>query len=352
MVLLKLIILGFLTTGCSNFSYLVEQGVGQLRLQNRARENSEVLKDKLLHPENKEKIKLIQTYKKYFYEYFSRPSTSIYSKTTILENPAVSYLVISSPHTEIKAQKTCFPIMGCFPYLGFFNPESAKDYAKDLQEEDLVTYIRPVYAYSTLGYFEDTILSSFFYYDQFALAELIFHELFHTLFFAKDEVKLNENLANFFGKKLAEIYFAGNSKLSERKERLTKNKELAREVVRLVADLQNSYNLNSVRTREVTEGILEDFLQDKFLPSIEKKCNQLGIPTKTCYPLHREWNNASFAAYLTYEKEGDKIQKLFEQEGSNLKQFLTRIEEWYQDFDSQSHDKKSFSAYLWGKLKP
>ena len=61
--------------------------------------------------------------------------------------------------------------------------------------------------YSTLGYFDDPILSSFFNYNKFDLTVLIFHELFHTIYFYKNKVQLNENLANFFGREMAIEYY-------------------------------------------------------------------------------------------------------------------------------------------------
>src|SRR5690606_2478177 len=131
-----------------------------------------------------------------FYHYFDAKPTSIYSKTTMLENPAVSYLVIATPHTSLEPHQFKFPFVGSFPYIGFFNKDSAQKFARELEEdENLVTWVRPVYAYSTLVYFEDRILSSFFHYEDVELAELIFHELVHSCFFIMDEVDLNEHMA-------------------------------------------------------------------------------------------------------------------------------------------------------------
>ncbi|MBT5093001.1 MAG: hypothetical protein HOM21_02085, partial [Halobacteriovoraceae bacterium] len=198
-----LLIVAFLSSGCAKFSYLVEQGIGQLKLQSRSKKNSEILKDPTVEESIKDKIKLITKYKEYFYRYWGKPSTGIYSKTTILKGEAVTHLVIVSPADKIEALEECFPLVGCFPYLGFFKKASAKEYASKKSAEGFVTYTRPVYAYSTLGKLEDRILSSFFQYKDSELAELIFHELFHTIFFIKDEVELNENLANYFGQVMA-----------------------------------------------------------------------------------------------------------------------------------------------------
>ena len=86
---------------------------------------------------------------------------------------------------------------GCFPYLGFFKEGEAKKYAMKQEENGFSTYTRPVYAYSSLGHWNDRILSSFFHFDSRELANLVFHELFHHIFFIKNEVSLNENLATF-----------------------------------------------------------------------------------------------------------------------------------------------------------
>ena len=190
--------LGTLLCGCAQVGYLYEQGIGQWTLLSDAEENAVVLEKKELKESDKEKIKQIEKLKKYFYGYWEKEETKIYSKTTILKQDAVSYLVIVSPTNEIKPIETCFPFMGCFPYLGFFNEKSAKEFAQKNESEDKITWIRPVYAYSTLGYLTDTILSSFFYYNEYELAELVFHELFHTIFFVKNDVDLNENLAMHF----------------------------------------------------------------------------------------------------------------------------------------------------------
>ena len=95
------------------------------------------MKDPKVSKINKDKIELIGKYKEYFYNYFKRKSTPIYSKTMILDSEAVSYLVITSKKDEIKALNECFPFVGCFPYLGFFKKRSAKKYALEKESDGL-----------------------------------------------------------------------------------------------------------------------------------------------------------------------------------------------------------------------
>lgn len=312
-------------------------------------DNKKMLKDPKVKTEHKEKIIKIEKYKKYFYDYFGKESTDIYSETTILKGKAVTYLVISSPFDKIKAIEECFIFAGCFPYLGFFKESSAKEFAVEQEEDGLITYVRPVYAYSTLGNFEDNILSSFFYYDDTSLAELIFHELFHTIFFAKDEVDLNENLANYFGQEMVIDYFKMDEKQqSERRTSKELSSNLSLEVVVQANKLQELYKKLKPKSKEASKVILEGFLETSFKPAVEKKCTELGIPLENCFPLKRTWNNASLAAFLTYEKSMDKIRSIRDSKGLSLKDFFGYIEKEYNSYrDSSSKD--SFEVWFLNK---
>lgn len=344
-----IVILGsLLFSGCAKFDYLYEQSVGQISLQSKARNNDEMLKNVRVPRDQKDKIKKIQELKKYFYTYWGKKETAIYSQTTMLENKAVTYLVVASPFSEIKAVETCFPLMGCFPYLGFFNLSSAKAYAKAQEKENLVTWVRPVYAYSTLGYFTDTILSSFFHYTDFELAELIFHELFHTIFFINNQVELNENLANYFSKEMLEEYFTKTNQIDylriQEKEEI-EDKALRKQVVNLTIELQELYQKILPKTKEDSEGILNEFMEKRFKPEILKTCQAHNIEPKNCFPLERKWNNASFAAFLTYEKKSDDLAGLQKKLGLDLKGYFNWISNKYSSFKNQS-EVTDFSQYL------
>ncbi|WP_259764760.1 aminopeptidase, partial [Pseudomonas protegens] len=52
-------------------------------------------------------------------------------------------------------------------------------------------------AYSTLGWFDDPIISSMMHWGDERLATLIFHELAHQRFYVKDDTEFNESFATF-----------------------------------------------------------------------------------------------------------------------------------------------------------
>ena len=321
-LLVRLIFLITLLTSCSKMQYLMEQGRGQKNLLKNARPNQEVLEDPKVLKKDKEVIRKIIKYKKYFYEFWGEGPSAIYDKTTFLEGKAVTYLVIASPHDEIKAKMECFPFFGCFPYLGFFKAESAKAHARDLYEDGWITYIRPVYVYSTLGHFDDPILSSMFKMNETSLAETVFHELFHTKFFIKDEVDINEALANLVGQEMAEIYFSVST--VEKKKRILKKKrfeKIDRYIVKMAQILNGRYKKHQNLTKEESEKIINDFLLKEFFPGIKKKCSSLKFKKEDCYPLKRTWNNASFTGFLTYEKNEGKLANLKKKLGLDLRGF-------------------------------
>lgn len=331
------ILLLLLLTSCAKVNYLYHQSFGQMKVFTKSKSNKKLLESVRTPEEIKDKIRYIEELKSYFYKYWNEKTTPTYSRTTVLDQKAVTYLVITSPFKEIKADKECFPFMGCFPYLGFFNLNHAKEYAKEKEELGKYSYIRPVYAYSTLGYFDDPILSSFFIYDEFDLAELIFHELFHTIFFIKNQVELNENLANYFGKEMAIEYFklkGKNHHVGIEKEE--KSKELRKLIVVLTNKYKKLLKQKAPQSRADSDKLLDNFLKTEFFPRVESKCESLKV--KKCFALKRKWNNASLAAYLTYENKADRIGKKRVANGQTLKEFFAYIRKTTENFEGEEKE--------------
>lgn len=339
-----------LLSSCAKVGYLWDQGWGQMNLLRKGRPNSEVLADKSISEEARKKIKLIETYKSYFYDYWKMKPTGIYSETTFLEGEAVTYLVIASPYNLIKAKDHCFPFMGCFPYLGFFSEKKAEDYAAGLREskDSWQTYVRPVYAYSTLGYFEDRILSSFFHYSDEELADLIFHELFHTLFFIKDEVDLNEALASYFARQMALEYFSVTDKEKEVRSAKKHRQDLInRYFVSLVNKLNEKYKEKSFKEPNQAITFRDAYFKNDLIPKMEEICREQGV--KNCYWAKKPWNNASLAAFLTYEDRGDEIEKHHKKLGVSLKDFFSSLKNSYAKYEKEE-PAVSFTEFWLGKV--
>jgi predicted aminopeptidase len=334
-------------SSCAKFGYITEQGIGQVSLEWNGESNEDALKNKNISDANKKKIKDIQTYKKYFYNYLGVAETDIYDETTILKNDAVTYLVIISPENKIEAVKTKFPIVGSFPYLGFFKKSSALEYKKKKEKEGYATYMRPVYAYSTLNQwiFDDNILSSFFHYNERQLAELIFHELTHTVLFIKDEVEFNESFAQLIGREMAFEYFKyDNRKIEMLNISEQKNEKLLSKISELSAELSKKY---LAQTFDYKKTLIE-FQKSIFTPAIKKICIVEVI--KNCWPLKGSWNNAKYAAFGTYQNKQSIIEEIKISKKFNIKELFKYTESKYQEYDDKDPDE-SFITFLKRKEK-
>ena len=333
---MKVLIILLLFSSCAKVSYLAEQGVGQIALEWGEVDADEFIKNESNPHKNRDKVALVLKAKSFFYKYFNLKETPIYDEVKVLKTKAVTYLVIHSKPDFIKAEKTWFPIMGNFPYLGFFSKKSADDYAKEKKEEGFHVFTRPVFAYSTLNHplwpWYDNILSSFFIYDDKELVELIFHELVHTIFFLSDDIEFNENLAEFISQELSKIYFNWSEKdLEQIKSKQEVFKRLALEVNKSVSVLNERYKIIKNSNK-----VLNEYLKNEFYPSVKGICSS-EQSTQKCWPLRGEWNNARFAAYATYQARQNEIKKIYKHSKLNLKDFVHQLILLEESFNTDEH---------------
>ncbi|MBC8089363.1 MAG: aminopeptidase [Phycisphaerae bacterium] len=117
-------------------------------------------------------------------------------------------LVLSAAYRDRLERRTWwFPVVGRFPYKGFFDFAKAKRTAEEMRAEGFDVTLGASSAFSTLGWFNDPLVSTTLAGDSVELVNTVIHELLHNTFFAKGHVPFNESFASFVGARGAERFF-------------------------------------------------------------------------------------------------------------------------------------------------
>ncbi len=155
----------------------------------------QILADPKAPPELREKLEYVREVREFASYALALPRNGSFTGYVPLDRPHVAWNVFAAPEFSVEPKKWCFVVAGCVNYRGYFSEDEAIDFARQLERKGFDTYVSPVAAYSTLGTFNDPVLSTMLDYDDVALAGLIFHELAHQVAYVAGDSAFNEAFA-------------------------------------------------------------------------------------------------------------------------------------------------------------
>jgi predicted aminopeptidase len=236
-------------------------------------------------------------------------------------------LVLSAAYRDrLEPHTWWFPIVGRVPYKGFFDFGAAREAARDLQAEGLDTYLRPSAAFSTLGWFNDPLLSTTLRYDSLDLANTVIHEVTHNTFYAAGQAVFNESFATFVGARGAEWFFRSRGDSARARlalEDWEDDKTLGRFWTRLWHELDSAYRANPenrdarLAARDTIYAHARRVLVDSVGPRLRRVDPRV---------LDRvQLDNAALLARRIYLTDLDAFDRIYDAEGRNLRRAIARV---------------------------
>jgi predicted aminopeptidase len=236
-------------------------------------------------------------------------------------------LVLSAAYRDrLEPHTWWFPIVGRVPYKGFFDFGAAQAAARDLEAEGLDTYLRPSAAFSTLGWFNDPLLSTTLRYDSLDLANTVIHEVTHNTFYAPGQAVFNESFATFVGARGAAWFFRsrGDSVRSRlAAEDWEDDKALGRFWTRLWHELDSAYRAHPesrdarLAARDAIYARARRLLVDSVGPHLRRVDPRV---------LDRvQLDNAALLARRIYLTDLDAFERVYDAEGRDLRRAIARV---------------------------
>jgi len=185
-----------LLCGCADIGYYWHSADGHLRLMQQRVDIDELLADDALDASLRERLMLVQEIRQFSIDALDLPANGSYRSYVELQQPWVIQNLFAAPEFSTRLHQWCYPFIGCASYRGYYDESRLLAYVAELQSQGLEVYVGQVPAYSTLGWFDDPVLSSFIDWPDYRLAGLIFHELTHQRIYIDDDTTFNESLAS------------------------------------------------------------------------------------------------------------------------------------------------------------
>jgi len=180
-----------LSGGC----YLLQSAEGQLSLMSKREPIASVIDKPSTPPKLRAQLQSVTAIRDFASRELKLPDNGSYRKYADIGRAYVVWNVVAAPEFSVDAKKWCFPIVGCVGYRGYFVEARARHFAAGLHAQGFDVVVGGVAAYSTLGHFDDPILSTMVNWDDVELAAIIFHELTHQLLYVRNDASFNEALA-------------------------------------------------------------------------------------------------------------------------------------------------------------
>lgn len=195
-----------LLSACSPI-YVLKAGLAEARILRARRPIPEVILDPRTDDRTRSMLRLALDARSFAIDQLKLDVGESYTSFARLESDTLAHILSAARKDRLEPRTWWFPVVGRFPYKGYFELDDALAAQRELEADGWDTYLRPTAAFSTLGWFKDPLLSTLLRQDDVDLIETILHELAHNHLFVPGQVIFNESFADFVGRVGAAEFF-------------------------------------------------------------------------------------------------------------------------------------------------
>ena len=324
--LVALIVAGFGTGGCSTVSFYMQAIGGHMDIMARRVPVAELLETQA-DGELKQRLQLATEARDFASRRLGLPDNGSYRSYVDLQRKYVTWNVIATEEFSVQAREWCFPVAGCVPYRGYFSQAAAREFGARLSKQALDVHVNGAAAYSTLGWFDDPLLSTMLRWRETRLVGVIFHELAHQVVWAENDTTFNESFAVFVQREGVRNWLrvrGAAAQIDNYERRLQRQREFVALLLETRAKLATLYeNDTDAATMRVAKQRVFEAMRERY--AALKNDNWDG------YSGYDDWfdqplNNARLALSATYNDHVESFARLFAQVGGDFPSFYESVQ--------------------------
>lgn len=313
--------------GCSP-TYVLRAAYEEAKILSRRESIAKLVDDPSTSPERRAKLALVLQARTFADRTLNLKVGESYTTFSELDSDTLALVLSAAHRDQFRAHTWWFPIVGSVPYKGFFSEAAARKEIRRLEARGFDTYLRPTAAFSTLGWFNDPLVSPLLRGDDLDLVNTVIHELFHNTFYAAGEATFNESLANFVGARGAIEFFCrrdGEDAATCRAARAAWEDDLlfGAFLTELVAELEALYARADL-SRDAKLAAREEVFsraRARFAGEVRPRLKVQSFAGFERIPL----NNATLISRRIYYHRLDLFERVFQARGGELPEVVDAI---------------------------
>lgn len=329
------ICLGVLVNYRSMAGYLLEQARGQWHIIWRAKPIATLLEKKNLSPHLQARLREVESIKAFSVDSLQFNVDNTY-ESLYFDDPPLTMWVVSACKPYIFEEKVWeFPLVGSFPYKGFFNKASALQAVEKLKKEGYDTYLSTADGWSTLNWLPNPLTMKMLQRPVGSLANLILHELTHNNLYVKDNALLNENIASFVGHRGAIAFLVQHYGVDapETRQYLVYWKDRERYFQHVLRGMRQLQRLYEHLPEEVAQKDKQT-MKDAIIACIYEEMKNIDFHNdkwKIKVAKNKKLlNNAFFISCRNYYKDQEKLAADFEESRQTLAEYIRALKKQYE----------------------